>query len=336
MRSTPARLFCACLMSACAVAPVSAAEGDGATFTAVVENDNFALTYKDKHYTNGIYLSWTSPPTQGGDYFSGFVDGIADASPGEIGSYRHTFFLGQSIFTPKDLARRTLDANDRPYAGWLYGGVKAYRETDAHLDRLGLSLGVVGPWSLANEAQVWIHSVNPVSPQRPNGWTNQIHNEPGFVVSHQRIWRSLTLPVGGLEAEMLPQTSLAFGNILTYAGAGLSLRLGQHLDADWGPPAIAPSLEGTDFVHRERGGFAWYVFGGVEGRAVARNIFLDGNTFRDSPSVAKNHLVGDVRAGVAMLMGGVNLYLTYTLRSHEFKKQKADDRFAALGISFTN
>ena len=337
MRSPLARLLCACLLSVCAVLPVLAADGQsGATLTIISENDNFALTYKDRHYTNGVYLSWTSPPSADGGSYAGWIDGLAMADPRENASYRHSFYAGQSIFTPGDLARTTYDPNDRPYAGWLYGGVKIYRETNAHLDRLNLTLGVVGPWALAHETQVWIHSLNPAGTTKPRGWSNQIHNEPGLVVSYQRIWRSLALPLGALEAEMLPEASFAVGNVLTYAGAGISFRLGQNLDTDWGPPGIAPSLEGTDFSHSERGRFAWYVFAGVEGRAIGRNMFLDGNMFRNSAMIAKEPFVGDMRAGVGLLFGGVNVYATYTMRTHEFKKQTGSDPFVAVAVSFTN
>jgi hypothetical protein len=318
----------------CTAIPALAAEPEGASLAIVTENDNYSLQYKDRHYTNGIYAAWTSPPSEGGDWYARLANDVLMPDPLETASFRHTFYLGQSIFTPGDLSRNPPNPKDRPYAGWLYGGVKIYRETYARLDRLNATFGVVGPWSLGNEVQVWIHSMNPAGTTKPRGWSQQIHNEPGFVLSEQRVWRSLTLPIGNLEAEALPEASLAFGNILTYAGAGLSLRLGQNLDADWGPPAIAPSLEGTDFAHKVP--FAWYVFAGVEGRAIGRNIFLDGNLFRNSASIAKEPFVGDFRAGVGLLMNGINLYATYTIRSHEFKAQKSDDRFAAVAVSFTN
>lgn len=65
------------------------------------------------------------------------------------------------------------------------------------------------------------------------------------------------------------------------------LRLGQRLPLDYGPPRIQPSLPGSGFFVPPQDRFGWYLFAGVEGRAVARNIFLDGNTFRDSRSVDK-------------------------------------------------
>ena len=56
---------------------------------------------------------------------------------------------------------------------------------------------------------------------------------------------------------------------------------------------IEPSLPGSDFFE-PTGGFSAYVFAGVDGRAIARNLFLDGNTFEGSRSVNKMNLVGDL------------------------------------------
>ena len=94
----------------------------------------------------------------------------------------------------------------------------------------------------------------------------------------------------------------SLGNIFTYAAAGAMVRFGQRLRADWGQPRIQPALSGSDFVNHGalHDGPAWYVFAGTEGRAVARNIFLDGNTWEDGPSVDKKPFVADLTAGAAV------------------------------------
>ena len=42
--------------------------------------------------------------------------------------HRYAVFLGQSFFTPKDKSRNPPDPTDRPYGGWLYGGVSLLQE----------------------------------------------------------------------------------------------------------------------------------------------------------------------------------------------------------------
>jgi hypothetical protein len=76
------------------------------------------------------------------------------------------------------------------------------------------------------------------------------------------------------------------------------------------------------------------LFAGVEGRAVARDIFLDGNTFRDSPSVDKENFVGDFEIGIAATYGSMRASFTQIYRTKEFKGQKGNDRFGAISLSW--
>ena len=80
--------------------------------------------------------------------------------------------------------------------------------------------------------------------------------------------------------------------------------------------------------------FEWYVFTGLEGRAVGRDIFLDGNTFRDSRSVDKRIFVGDFQAGVAVVYRGIRVALTQVWRSEEFYGQSGRQKFGSLSVSF--
>ena len=105
------------------------------------------------------------------------------------------------------------------------------------------------------------------------------------------------------------------------------------LPADYGTPRIRPSLPGSEFFVPRRS-FAGYVFAGLEGRAVARNIFLDGNTFKDSHSVEKYPFVGDFQGGVALLGFGVRAAFTYVFRTEEFVEQNSPDKFGAITLSF--
>ncbi|MEP7313292.1 MAG: lipid A-modifier LpxR family protein, partial [Pseudomonadota bacterium] len=80
-------------------------------------------------------------------------------------------------------------------------------------------------------------------------------------------------------------------------------------------------------------GFGWYLFAGVDGRAIAQNIFLDGNTGRDSLSVDKAVFVADLQAGAAVSVGRVRIAYTYVFRTREYRGQPAPDRFGSVGIS---
>jgi hypothetical protein len=153
------------------------------------------------------------------------------------------------------------------------------------------------------------------------------------VLTYQRSWRQLataTLARGDLD--LTPHLGGAVGNVYTYANAGLTLRYGRRLPLDYGPPRVQPSLPTSGFVS-PTDKFAWYLFAGVEGRAVARNIFLDGNTFTASRSVDAEPLVADLQFGLVLTWGRVRLSYTHVLRSREFQTQRENAQFGAASLS---
>jgi hypothetical protein len=246
-------------------------------------------------------------------------------------NWRTGWFSGQTMYTPENLFAANPPTNDRPYAGWLYGGLRDYRFDDTVLDKVEITLGVTGPASMAANVQDWWHAMGLFGGIKPNGWHYQLHDEPGLILSEQRIWRT-TLADGPLEAEILPEANIAVGNVFDYAAAGGMFRIGQNLKADWGPPRIQPALSGADFQAVDD--LAWYVFAGVEGRAVGRNIFLDGNSWGTSRSVQKYNLTSEFDAGVAILFPDFRLLGSYSRRSNEFVGQRGNDQLASFTLSF--
>lgn len=304
-----------------------AVEPDNGTFSFVLENDLFAGF--DRDYTNGIRLSWTS----GLDDVPIWALQAARILPmfPTAGTVRASYTLGQSIYTPGDITLEDPPRDDRPYAGWLYGAIGLMAETGSRLDQLQVQLGVVGPWSFADETQTLVHEI--VGADKPEGWSHQIKNEPGIIISYERSWRALAAASeGGVGFDVTPHVGGALGNVMTYGNLGATLRVGYNMPNDYGPPRIEPSLPGTGYFERQEE-FGWYLFAGLDGRAVARNIFLDGNTFRDSRSVDKNIFVGDVQVGIAFALGSTRIAYTHVFRTPEFDGQKNADKFGALGVS---
>ena len=314
-----------------------AACDDTATSNLIEENDSF-IDHHDKHYTQGLRLSFASSEQTPGDLTYRWLRATADtvflpaALPGEL---RYGLFLGQSLFTPQNLFLRIPDPRDRPYAGWLYGGVTAYRDTGDRLDRGDVTLGLVGPGAAGAAVQNTWHRAAPLPALRgmhANGWSSQLRDEPGLILSEQRQWR-FAGAAGPIEVDALPEVNASLGNIFTYAAAGGLLRLGQRLQVDWGQPRVQPALNGSDFVNRsafDGHWSAWYLFGGVEGRAVARNIFLDGNSFERSAHVTKEPFVVDYTAGLMLYLAAARISASYTRRTREFVTQLKQDDFVSV------
>lgn len=82
-----------------------------------------------------------------------------------------------------------------------------------------------------------------------------------------------------------------------------------------------PAQSGSQFF-RPGGDFAWYRFANVEGRYMAHNILLDGNTFEGSHSVDRREWVADAKVGVALTWSRWQLAFAKVWRTREFQRQR--------------
>jgi lipid A 3-O-deacylase len=254
------------------------------------------------------------------------------------GQRRLEFMLGQSLFTPRDLTRANPDPRDRPYVGWLYGGVRLLQESGQRmLENLELEAGIVGRHAFGKEVQNDWHQL--IQLRGAEGWRFQLRDEPGLLLAYERKWRLPMTQFGNVGLDIVPELGASLGNVFTYADAGALVRFGRGLGVDYGPVHLRPSPSGTAWFDgaaaRALDGFGWYLYLGAQGRAVGRNIFLDGNSFRDSRSVDKLPFVGDLVAGLSLYCAdAVRLDITAMQRSAEFHGQDHQDRFGGVTLSF--
>ncbi len=297
-----------------------------------VENDVFSSS-DDRFYTNGFQINYVkrdSPPD--------WLDKLTHKLPffNQTGVKGAGYSFGQKIFTPEDKTATALIKNDRPYAGWLYGGASVtniikdepeFRDLNA----FEFAVGIVGPSSQAGYVQNKYHDL--IGVENVNGWDNQLKDEAGVLATYVRKQEYFNHLNNGLEYSWSPHGVLALGNIYTYAGGGMMFRLGNNLNNDIGPPSISPGFPGAAYFRPSKGR-SWYLFGGLEARVVAQNIFLDGNTFKDSHSVNKKPFVMDSLLGVASQRDNIRLSYSHVIRSKEFDGQKENADFGSLNLSF--
>lgn len=325
--------FAVFLLSQAAALPAMAQAASNApveargTFSLLFENDIFDNT--DHDYTNGVELGYTTSP----NVTPRWAVEAARALPifAQSGDVRTRYAIGQSIFTPTDISLANPLLTDRPYAGFLYGAMGLVADDGVHLDQLQLSLGMVGPASLAGNSQNFVHDI--IRDREAMGWHYQLRDEPGLILSYERQMKVIapqSLLGGVLDIE--PHIGGAIGNVYDYASVGVMARFGFNLPRDYGPLRIQPSLPGSDYFE-PTAPFGAYVFAGVDGRAIARNLFLDGNSFTDSRSVVKKNLVGDLALGAALVFDRFRLAFTHVIRSREYATQDRPDRFGAVDLT---
>lgn len=299
------------------------------TWTFTYENDLLAGT--DRYYTSGVQAAWRSPVFVPPSWLGFLTDGPGIIFPNG-GTPRWGLAFGQNIYTPADTQARNPNPFDRPYAGWLYGSIGLVSYTPREYGSIELQLGIVGPGALGEQTQNGVHDAMNID--RALGWAYQIKDEPGVNLILTRQWRWNTDPfIGDVRAGIVPSITASIGNVQTYAAAGLMLRVGDELEADFGPPRMRPSISGSNFYQPD-GRWGWYAFVGVDGRAVARDIFLDGNTWRESRSVDREVFVADANAGIAVVMPFARLTVSYTARSREFETQRNSAQFGSISLSF--
>lgn len=301
------------------------------------ENDSLFFT-SDKHYTQGLRGAYLSDPLSSNDWRYRAFDFVsplfADSAPSE--RRFDWIFIGQNIYTPANLKLNPADSHDRPYAGWLYTGGALLQENGNQLAGLELLAGVVGPDALGKEVQNDWHQFVAGIPGGA-GWHGQLKNEPGLAISYDRHWRVPLADLAGVAVDFVPEAGVTGGNVLTYGAVGGTLRIGQDLEANYGQARIRPALSGSDWFDAARmtRPFGWYIFAGVEGRAVAHNIFLDGNTFASSQHVDKRPLVGDLTAGATFFWRDeIRLDIGLLTRTKEFYGQQGEDSYAGFRFAF--
>ncbi len=312
------------------------------TLVLYFENDLFYDT--DRYYTNAVQARYITPPLRSlsendllPDALDMFMDGAQNLQHSGSTQYNISIGFGQVLYTPEDTDTTVLQKDDRPYAAHLYGFFALHAKQDMMMDTTELTLGMVGPSAQGETAQNEVHRMRGMETSK--GWNNQLRDEPTAMLTWTRNYRlNSDAGAAGWGWDILPYHSLTAGNVLTQAAVGGEMRYGWNLPRDFGTSLIRPgaSIDApTDnpALQRNDDEFGWYLFAGTEGRAVARNMFLDGNTWRSSHHVTKNNFVGELNGGVAFLISGMRVAYNHVYVTKEFTKQNGGQNYGSISLA---
>jgi len=314
------------------------------TLSFQIEND--AIAGNDRDYTSGMKLSWTSRWIPALETESDDQDkkGCVSSTLNMLPFFKKpddrralSILIGQSIYTPEDLERSDLILDDRPYAGYTYLGLAVHRITPKIMDTLEFDIGIVGPHSYAEDVQEWAHRL--LDSEEPKGWSNQLKDEFALELIYERRWKLAASKLWqGFGYDFIPHLGGRVGNVYIYANTGAELRFGWNPPGDFGTCPIRPGCEtnAPPDMEGDRGrSFGIHLFLNVDGRAVLRDIFLDGNTWKDSHSVDKRYFVADIGAGMGISAKRFKLTYGVIYRTKEFHKQSANGQlFGTLLFTF--
>lgn len=319
-------------------------DNDKKTFSLYFENDTINQT--DRHYTNGFKLTWLFGDTSSTTMKRGiarWLYSIGDFLPlikSKDNIRDISFSFGQNIYTPENIEISELVEDDRPYAGISYFAVGFHGKKANRMDTIELYAGIVGPHSFAEDIQKKVHEISNSS--NPNGWEHQLHDEPVLGVTYDRkmkLFRSA--PYRAFSFDLNMNVGGGLGNAYTYLNCGSSLRFGVNMPNDFGTCRILPVSCSNPVFQEPQKGFlshhkiSLYFFLTIDGQGILRDIFLDGNTFRESHHIDKKPFVGDFMVGVTTIVKRFRISIADVYRTKMFKTQKDDQTYVTLNISYS-
>jgi len=254
-------------------------ENDG---TFVRPNDN-----TDRHYTSGqgFSVAWRGAGR-------GIADGLG--LPASDRTAMGVLFA-QQLFTPDNIALPR-EADDRPYAGYLYAGGFWQRQREDLLDHVQIDVGVVGPSSLGEQVQELVHEFTDADDP---DWDGQLGDEFQFNLTLRRKWRfdlgQTSLAGRRIDWQLIPRAELDVGT--TYRRAAVRyVEWNTFLDgSNSRDPSLSVSRE--PFVSELSAGFAveWKRHG-----VHTRVAYLQTVSSREFETQNGGNTVGSIAARVTL------------------------------------
>lgn len=312
---------------------------EGQSFGVAIENDskNIGGPGSDQAYSNGIHFAyvyarnqvpkWAPKTLRESEFFKG-----------ELANSTANFgiSINHQIYTPENIFAIGLLTNDRPYAAWLNVSFSVVLKNHQRSQSLELSLGTIGPAANGESVQNSFHRW--IGTEKAEGWGNQLKDEPAVQINYQQRLNFVEFrSPSGPYFDLIPMFGGGLGNVIIGLHSGLLARLGHNLPEDIGPSR--PSGGDTEsFVvpmttNETRS--SYYLFTGIRGNAVARNIFLDGNTFQESHRVKKYPFNFETEVGISAQIRPINVTWRFVVRSPEFEQDSGFHSFASVGLSIS-
>lgn len=251
-------------------------------------NDEFLGS--DNQFTNGLLLQKNSDlartleATGGTPAFGKTLASLVLPARSDL-SYREGWTIAQNMQTPNDIGKRDLIVDDVPYVGMLGWANSFIAFNDRELTGFQTLLGWVGDLTQAKHAQRAAHEITGAT--TPEGWRNQLDNEPLFNVYAMR--KQKFYQNGWMDAAW--NIDAALGNFFTFGQTALEFRFGNR-PAGFAP-APTPTGRNIDFDGRIQAPGETYLYASIIVRATGLLFALphDGNLLRNDNPWTENERI---------------------------------------------
>lgn len=287
------------------------------SFNYSMENDTVVNT--DFGYTHGGRMSLL--------YYRGDTSDSLINIP--FTSYKNTnnfisFAYANQMYTPADVNDTKLIKDDRPYAGYAYLELGLHQSTKKDLDSLTIELGVIGPSSRMDILQNTIHEMIDVDDSK--GWDNQLKDEYIFQLNYMHKWRLKYKDIGKFNSVLVPYSGLNLGNRSIKVSGGALYRIGYNIPSDYGINSLNEGGYSSMPTHSKsivNNNSSWSAYLNLSSGAnlIFRDIFLDGNTFKDSHSIDKNPFTAYAMVGITLRYKHFLIDFFHSYYSKEFAQR---------------
>ena len=281
------------------------------------DNDAYLAFGRDRYYTNGLYLTFR----QAGK--------IADTSK-SIQKKIWEVEIGQSMFNAQSGAIPDVKYVDRPFAAYLYGGLKLkwFLKNDQVL-QASANVGTIGPAALGEDAQELLHKI--VGFYDVNGWQYQVNNEIGVNTEFEYM----RLLVSTSEsADFTLRTTARLGTTFSGAGAGILFRAGSinrlSNSASAGSRISADNTSGN--IRRE-----FFFFAQPSLNFVAYDATVQGGMFRDDKgpiTYSPTRLRFSQELGACFADKRWTVSFSVTFSAKDTKIQRHSHQFGTVGLFY--
>lgn len=271
-----------------------------------LENDSISnrvgLGESDRWYTNGAKFTETLDIRDAPSVLLCIPKPLAAWAREHYANLQFGFSFGQLMFTPQVITDPAPQPNDRYWSGFLYFGqiIQGHpkgpdgKALDRVIDSFEINYGVVGPASLAQQTQKFIHSLE--GAPKPAGWSNQLRNEAAVQATYTRQIQVCPPDKGShFQWDCTAHYGGSIGTVFDYGNAGFGMRFGTNLDE-----APVGTIENPALGDLHKSANRWYFMVQGDAKGVLHNSFIDGSLLRGNPysSPLKS------KFGVAQLTGG--------------------------------
>lgn len=297
------------------------------SFNYSMENDNDVHT--DFGYTHGSKISILF---YRGDTKESFLN-IPFTSPQNRNNFI-SFSYANQMYTPYDLDETQLIKDDRPYAGYSYIEIGLHQTTESYLDSLTLQLGIVGPSSGMEGLQSIFHKS--IDAADASAWDYQLKDEFIMQLNYMHKWRLKLAKIYDLETVLVPYAGANFGNASLKASGGALYRIGLNIPKDFGMNSMNegsfPSLPiESKAIVNDISKLSLSLNLSAGSNLVVRDIFLDGNTFKNSHSVDKNYLNVYGALGVSARYKNFCVDYQHSYYSKEYEQRGLHRKYKGYG-----